>query len=42
MPNENDILIVGGGALGGTNNSVIAATINITPVAPSLAKCGGS
>lgn len=42
MPNENDILIVGGGALGGTNNSVTAATISVNPVAPSLAKCGGS
>ncbi|OCL12766.1 glycoside hydrolase family 93 protein [Glonium stellatum] len=42
MPNENDILIVGGGVLSGTNNSVTAATIDIAPVAPSLAKCGGS
>ena len=42
MPNENDILIVGGGALGGTNNSVTAATTGVNPVAPSLAKCGGS
>ena len=42
MPNENDILIVSGGVLGGTNNSATAATIEITPVTPSLAKYGGS
>jgi len=42
MPNENDTLIVGEGALGGTNNSVTAATIGINLVAPSLAKCSGS
>ena len=41
MPNENDILIVGGGALGGTNNSVTTATIGVNPVTPSLAKCSG-
>ncbi|OCK83305.1 glycoside hydrolase family 93 protein [Lepidopterella palustris CBS 459.81] len=41
MPGESNILIVGGGILSGPNNSVTATTIDITPISPSLAKCGG-
>lgn len=39
MPNEEDILLVGGGVLLGTNNSVTANVVNIAPKAPAFAKC---
>lgn len=42
LPDEGQILITGGGVLSGANNSVTTSSIDITPVGPSLAKCGGN
>ncbi|KAK8206696.1 hypothetical protein M8818_004530 [Zalaria obscura] len=41
LPNENRILIAGGGVLSGTNNSVTASVVDISysPAGPKLAQC---
>lgn len=39
MPEQSEILIVGGGVLSGTNNSVTASVVDITPLAPGFASC---
>ena len=42
LPDQDQILIVGGGVLGGDNNSVTASSVDLTPVAPQFAKCNAS
>jgi hypothetical protein len=39
LPGQEDILIVGGGVLGGEHNAVTASSVNIKPKAPAFAKC---
>jgi len=39
LPDEAQILITGGGQLGGENNTVTTSSIDITPVGPKLAQC---
>lgn len=38
MPDTSRVMIVAGGVLGGEHNSVLATTIDVTPVGPELAK----
>jgi hypothetical protein len=39
LPGQEDILIMGGGVLGGEHNSVTASSVNVKPKAPGFAKC---
>jgi hypothetical protein len=39
LPNQEDILLVGGGVLSGTNNSVTANVISVAPNTPVFARC---